>query len=263
MSGLMYLKEFGSYLMVGQTWTTPRSVDFLWAPTLQGPWTRVFKSNAVALSGDFLSPSPALGYTVLGTNPPHVQLTLNSNSYSGGEGAPHIAIWDLVLGRQSSGGEAFTSDNLNKYISGAGYQFSSGNIAGSFPRKGLVWSFDYLDAGVNSTLTNWPFFLERGNNSAVMVACDSDYAVAGHLRDYESRARDFDESLRHPNEQGGIRRPFPHVPMGGDRLLGTAERSGGYEGQRIVLGRRRLPLRRSYAIQLAFGYLVYGSRIGQ
>ena len=177
MSGLMYLKEFGSYLMVGQTWTTPRSVDFLWAPTLQGPWTRVFKSNAVPQSGDFLSPSPALGYTVLGTNPPHVQLTLNSNSYSGGEGAPHIAIWDLVLGRQSSGGEAFTSDNLYKYISGAGYQFSSGNIAGSFPRKGLVWSFDYLDAGVNSTLTNWPFFLERGNNSAVMVACDSDYAA--------------------------------------------------------------------------------------
>jgi hypothetical protein len=70
MSGWMYLKEFGSYLMVGQTWTSPRSVDFLWAPTLQGPWTRVFKSNAVPLSGDFLSPSPALGYTVLGTNPP-------------------------------------------------------------------------------------------------------------------------------------------------------------------------------------------------
>ena len=33
---------------------------------------------------------------MLGTNPPHVQLTLNSNSYSGGEGSPHIAIWDLV-----------------------------------------------------------------------------------------------------------------------------------------------------------------------
>jgi len=86
-----------------------------------------------------------------------------------------MAIWDLVLGRQTSGGEAFTSVNMNKYIAGAGYQFSSGNMAGTFPRKGLVWSFDYLDAGVNSTATNWPFFLERGNNSAVMVPCDADY----------------------------------------------------------------------------------------
>ena len=61
MSGLMYLKEFGSYLMVGQTWSSPRSIDFLWAPTLQGPWTRVFKSNGVAQSGDFLCPSPGVG----------------------------------------------------------------------------------------------------------------------------------------------------------------------------------------------------------
>jgi hypothetical protein len=124
----------------------------------------------------FLSFAPALGYNVVSTNPPHVQITTSSNSYLGGQGSPNLAMWDFVLGTQVSG-EAFQSVNLHKYVSGAGYQFSDGHMAGSLPRKGLEWSFDFLDAGVNSGLTNWPFFLERGNNSAVVTPCDGGYTA--------------------------------------------------------------------------------------
>ena len=87
-----------------------------------------------------------------------------------------MALWDFVLGRQLSG-TAFQSMNLHKYISGAGYQFSDGHMRGSLPRNGLVWSFDFLDAGVNSGL-NPTYSLDRGNNSAVMTPCDGGYAAS-------------------------------------------------------------------------------------
>ena len=92
-----------------------------------------------------------------------------------GRDLPKCRFWDLVLGR-NYGGEAFGSINLTRYISGAGYQFSDGGIAGSFPRNGLVWSFDFLDQGLNSSLTNWPF-VDRGTNSAATTPCDIGYAV--------------------------------------------------------------------------------------
>ena len=47
-------------------------------------------------------------------------------------------------------------DSTGEFLVGlrleAGYQFSNGNIAGSFPRNGMEWSFDYLDAGSGSTI---------------------------------------------------------------------------------------------------------------
>ena len=172
--GLMYVKEFGSYIMPGRG--TGFSSSFSWAPRLQGPWTTVFWAGADNVNNiHFLSLAPALGYNIISTDPPHVQITTSSNSYSGGQGSPNLAMWDFVLGRQISG-SAFQSMNLHKYVSGAGYQFSDGHMPGSLPRNGLVWSFDFLDAGVNSGLTNWPYFLDRGNNSAVVTPCDGGYA---------------------------------------------------------------------------------------
>jgi hypothetical protein len=124
-----------------------------------------------------MAASPALGYTVVSTNPPRVKLTFNSNNYSGGEGSPEIYELDLVLGRQPMEGEAYRSQSLPRYQAGAGYQFSSGHIAGSFPSDSLVWSFDYLDYGYNTALTRIPYYVDSGNRSAVMVSCDAGYTA--------------------------------------------------------------------------------------
>jgi hypothetical protein len=191
MYSVLYLKEFGSYVMTGITYSSPWSVDFATAPTIQGPWTTIYKSTTPGPAGQgqpnaaFFSAAPALGYTVVTANPPHVQLGASGNSYAGTAGSPQMSVWDLVPGR-NYGGEAFGSINLTRYISGAGYQFSDGGIAGSFPRNGLVWSFDFLDQGLNSSLTNWPYFVDRGTNSTVIVPCDAGYGVTtncGYMND--------------------------------------------------------------------------------
>lgn len=163
---IIYLKEFHSYLMVAQ------GTVFAQAPNIQGPWTTAFRAGPSSLVvANFYSSSPALGYNVISTNPPHIQLTLNANSYSGGQGSPQFVLEDLVLGKQLSG-ETFQLSNINAFTQGAGYQFSTGNIAGTFPRKGLVWAFDFLDQGVNSSVTNWPYFVDVGNHSVVMSSCN-------------------------------------------------------------------------------------------
>jgi hypothetical protein len=151
---------------------TGQQTDFAMAPTLQGPWTMVHRYWPYRpLSAQI---SPALGYKTLSSDPPHVQLSETGNNYLGGEGSPEIALWDLVAGKHLSG-EAFQFTPLYPQSQqGAGYQFSSGNVAGSFPRRGLVWSFDLQDA---SGATNWPSFMDRGNYSAVITPCDGPYTV--------------------------------------------------------------------------------------
>ncbi|MEO8596822.1 MAG: hypothetical protein ABI759_26115 [Candidatus Solibacter sp.] len=162
---MTYLKEFKSYISFGQ------GTDVLWAPRIQGPWTVVYRYMGGSIGvGNFLAASPAVGYNVIRTNPPHVQLTANSNSYLGGAGSPRFALFDLVLGRQQSG-EAFQVTHTATNALGAGYQFTGGNIAGSFPRKGLVWSFDFSDLVGLAGGENWPYFLDRANYSVVLSPC--------------------------------------------------------------------------------------------
>ena len=173
LGGVMWLKEFGSYLMAANI---ESHLGFYQSLRIQGPWLPVF-SNPLAdhpVNG-FVSPAPGLGYTVVSTNPPHIQLATASNSYEGGSGSPHIALWDLVLG-QNLKGEAFQAYNLRRIISGAGYQFSDSHAPGTFPRNGLALSFDFLDAGINSGLTNWGYFRDF-NSSTVISACEGSYTV--------------------------------------------------------------------------------------
>jgi hypothetical protein len=162
--GILYVKEFGSYVTFGQ------GTDVSWAPSPVGPWTTVFRNlyyTSLIGVGNFLAPAPALGYYIISTNPPHIRITTVSNNYDGGMGSPVMALWDITLGSQSRG-ESFQESNLYQFIVGSGYQFSDGHVAGSFPRKGLVWSFDFQDHGA---LTNWPFFVDRANNSVVISPC--------------------------------------------------------------------------------------------
>jgi len=162
---ITYLKEFKSYISFGQ------GTDVLWAPTVQGPWTVVYRYMGGSIEvGNFLTASPALGYNVISTNPPHVQLTANSNSYLGGAGSPRFALFDLVLGRQQTG-EAFQVTDTFTDRMGAAYQFSGGNVAGSFPVRGLIWSFDLTDRP--SAAGNWPHYLDRGKYNSVLSPCNT------------------------------------------------------------------------------------------
>jgi hypothetical protein len=65
----MYIKEFKSY--ISTTWGDTQ-IYFSQAPTIQGPWSELTWSNVIR--GNFGVPSPALGYNVIGTTPPHIQL---------------------------------------------------------------------------------------------------------------------------------------------------------------------------------------------
>jgi hypothetical protein len=175
--GIMYLKEFKSYVMTGSAFSngvnSEQSTDWWWAPAIQGPWTQFHRSLHNVPNGGFHVPAPAIGYNVIGTNPPHIQL--GSSQDDAGHGTtPQMALWDLVLGNTSNG-ESFQSTNITKGISGAGYQFSDGHMPGSFPRNGLVWSFDFYDQHVTPwNMSNWPYWIDRGTNSAIMQGCFTD-----------------------------------------------------------------------------------------
>ena len=213
-----YLKEFKSYVMTGISYGSPWSANLLWAPTLQGPWTTFHMSAANQPNAAFFSLAPALGYTVVSSDPPHVQVGASQNGYGTSSGTPQMSVWDLVLGRLDYGGEAFALMNRTRYVSGAGYQFSDGNLVGSFPRKGLAWSFDYLDAGKNSSVTNWPFFLERGNKSAVIVACDGTYnapANCGSMNPGHGTSMNPYGIQTIYSEYGGHFRTYPAESSGG------------------------------------------------
>lgn len=173
---ITYLKEFKSYIKTGAVKIGNPNLAFEISsgPSLVGPWTLVSSSPAqssAALWASFFSPSPALGYTVVSSDPPHIRLTTTSNNYQGASGTALFEEWDLVLGYLENGGKP-RSENVYRYTSGAGYQFSpGGGINGTFPSDGLVWSFDFLDQGAYSGITDWPYFTDRGTQSAAIIPC--------------------------------------------------------------------------------------------
>lgn len=167
---ITYLKEFDSYLMGAN------STDMSWAPSIFGPWTK-FAERYNDIPGNFLTPIPAIGYNVISTSPPHIELTFFANNYLGGEGSPYVTQWDLVDGKRDTGDAFQVSPTFPRTGCcfgspiGAGYQFSTGNVAGSFPRKGLVWSFDLLDFGVAAGAGQFPYWKDRGGTRAVIASC--------------------------------------------------------------------------------------------
>jgi hypothetical protein len=155
-------------------------------------------------------------------------------------------VWDVVrdapdvgLGSQTGGltTEGVVHVDKPQPISlGCGYQFSNGNIAGSFPSDGMEWSFDYLDAGSASTVTNWPFFVERGNKSAVMVACDGSYtapSICGSMNPGHGTSMNPYGIKTIYSEYGGHFRTYP-----AESYSGTNQNAPRRAGQRILFGCR-------------------------
>jgi hypothetical protein len=175
-----YIKEFKSYLMtagnIGSVFAT--------APAIQGPWDWVMSN--MGYEWGFATPMLGAGYTVLGTNPPHVQMTVNSDIVVGqpplghvSEGSPMFSKWDLVLGRTPmlQGGEQalfrkiFSSTWLPL---NAGYVLSDSHAPGTIPRKDIAWMFDFYDHGGND-VTVWngvvTGFRDLANGSAFLLPC--------------------------------------------------------------------------------------------
>lgn len=150
--GIQYLSQFGLYVKTGAIQPSPDGFDLLWAPSVVGPWTRFARNDVVSpMWASFFTPSPALGNTVISTNPPHIRLSTSSNSYEATEGTTHMHQWDIVQG-----------------------------TATTFPllSTGLTWGFTFQDQGPASSLTNWPYFEDTANHATVIVPCDG-YPTVG------------------------------------------------------------------------------------
>jgi hypothetical protein len=170
LSAPVYMKEFKSYLMSG--WFslvggTNYTIGFVTAPKLTGPWTTVY-IHPTALPYGFPALALGLNYTVVSANPPVVRVShvANGPSY-----AWTFSQWEFGLGRQPYGlGEnaAYTDIGLKKL--NAGWVFGSGETPGTFSRKGLLWAFDFMDHG-GDTSARQPYFHDVANNGAVLYPC--------------------------------------------------------------------------------------------
>ena len=179
--GVAYIKEFKSYLMSGYQARTGGAygTSFAWAPAIQGPWTLAVSSHAVSGSittvyPGFISPSLGIGYTVVGTNPPHVKLTVVTDDRSHDvHTTPYFSQWDLVLGKTPmlEGGENPRYSNVHEFSTNAGYVFSDSHAPGTIPRKDLVWGFDFYDHGGDTTATGVSGFHEIVNGAAFLRPC--------------------------------------------------------------------------------------------
>jgi len=177
---MTYLKDFKAYVyggvylyksgFSGDSWFMGQGYGgemLLTAPTPQGPWTEVM-ANPRNQGWTTLLPIPALGYSVLGSDPPHIRIPgLSVNTLHGSQGTTYFSLWDLIPGKSSlhQGGEK----PLDIIVANGGIQLHSGIVAsdshapGSIPRKGLEWAFDMYDKGGDLSRTDTPF-VGRGFN---------------------------------------------------------------------------------------------------
>ena len=174
----VYLKEFKAYLMV-MYWKSPGfpdSTGFLTATSLYGPWMPVSVNHSIEPSGVVLL---GAGYTVVSTNPPHIKVTMiGTDKRSPGiiMGAPLLTQWDLVLGRKSmlQNSEGPRYDLTGMGVVNAGYIISDSHVAGSIPRRDIVWAFDLYDHGGNLAISdNMNGFHDVANGSAFLFPCSN------------------------------------------------------------------------------------------
>jgi hypothetical protein len=181
LSGPVYLKEFHSYLLATYMnyldGTHIERVTLYTSPSPFGPWKVAGTSPS---NIGFAAIAPGLEYTVVSTNPPHIQVTVvtNYNGHPGANGGvPTFSKWDIVLGMQPYGNgdvPAYTDTGYGRINSG--WQFGAGDVPGTFIRNGLVWAFDFQDQG-GTAGSPYPFFHDVANNSAVLYPCYTDGGV--------------------------------------------------------------------------------------
>ena len=166
-----YIKEFKSYLMVVALVGTGPA--FAMAPAIQGPWEVFSASKTATIQWGFMGAALGLPYTVVSSNPPHIQLTTASdtNLYNS-QTTPVFAKWDLVLGHSPMLLESENARyrNVGGTVAHAGYVISDSHATGTIPRKDLAWAFDFYDHGGN-TSSAMTGFHDIANGSAFLAPC--------------------------------------------------------------------------------------------
>lgn len=183
--GIAWIKEFKAYLLTGSMYRDGGvNAAYMWAPTIQGPWTLSLVAPPVSygmpsstlLFPGFIAPNLALGYNVISTSPPHVQLTavMDTAAYTA-QASPLFGKLDLVAGSAPilQKGTSPRSNDVTAFTLNAGYEISSSGASGTIPSTGLLWAFDMLDQAGDSTVSGFTGFTDVANGSSFMAACTS------------------------------------------------------------------------------------------
>ncbi len=171
-----YIKEFKSYLLIGGV---TNGMVFYTAPKVQGPWTAVKVHVNVGQGFGFTSAAMGLGYTVVSTNPPRVQLTLVSDRTDldpSTQGTLRFDKFDLVLGRTPRGGSQMNQINLYNSATtyrtyGAPLVYSNSNAPRTIPIAGLEWGFDFYDHNGATPTSSVYGMRDHAKDGAMMVPC--------------------------------------------------------------------------------------------
>src|ERR1019366_7015259 len=136
-------------------------------------WEVFSASKTATIQWGFMGAALGLPYTVVSSNPPHIQLTTASdtNLYNR-QTTPVFAKRELLLGHSPMLLESENARyrNVGGTVAHAGYVISDSNAKGTIPRKDLAWAFDFYDHGGNtsSAMTGFP---DIANGSAFLAPC--------------------------------------------------------------------------------------------
>jgi len=187
--GIVYVKEFKSYLATGyqnRGGAANAAPVFLWAPAIQGPWTLALSAPPVAnttipttaMYPGFISPSLALDYQVVSSNPPHVKITMAADTPAHVSATtPLFGQYDLILGKAPMWqGENYRYTNSKGWQQNASLVFSDSHRPGTIPLNGLVWAFDLFDHYGDTTLAAMSSWLDIGRGNAALFPCQGTVA---------------------------------------------------------------------------------------
>lgn len=182
LSAPVYINELKSFLMVGY-FSAPVGVNtaaFMQAPHEWGPWTPVY-NHSVSIPCGFSTIAPGLNYIVVSVNPIIIRLTTVMYG-SGGCGTPYtwnFQQWEFTEGKQPYGnGEVSSYIDIGLRKLNSGWVFGSGETPGTFNKNGLIWAFDFMDHGGDTT-AKYPYFHDIINRTTIMIPCAGNSFVCG------------------------------------------------------------------------------------
>jgi hypothetical protein len=153
-----YIAPFKSFLISGW-FALPAGAytyGFLTGPHEWGPWTPLY-TNTTASGFHFPTIALGAGYSVVSSNPLVVRLT-NITTGSGANYTWNFDQWEFGPGKQPYGnGEVSNYTDIGIKKLNSGWVLGSGETPGTIPRNGLLWAFDFMDHGGDTSSTHYWF----------------------------------------------------------------------------------------------------------
>ncbi len=152
---ITYLPEFKSYLVTGeQGWFSRQNILSAAPISGEGASNNLQQWGFVGIPNmTFADLSRPLGYTVVGSNPPHLQLTMVSDILDHSVQRTFVlSKWDLYTGKIVQGPQpvfynygTFTTFGGGTYDRLLGLSFTDSHSPYTIPRKGATRAFDFSD----------------------------------------------------------------------------------------------------------------------